>query len=538
MMIDKIVNFARDYPFYSLGLTFLFIFSFQSLNIFYGFELLDSGFHLTAYENIFDAPDSVSYNFMYYLTNVIGGIIMKIFPCIGVVGFRIVGALFVDCAILLIFLCLRKDIPVIHLLFGGVLVVLSYIQIPYSFNNGICSCFLYVCAILVLYKGLVNEKVTLILLGGIIVGINIFSRIPNLLAVGLVLITLFHRYIENGKLNYDWRSTLFFVLGVLIGITSIAIMIVLLGHQHAFIETLHILFQKGTSSSDTHSAGTLIWVQIYFYLNAVIPAALFFAILCISKLLEEKSPLLRVLFIGVASLVMLYHVYLNFGNEPLWAMCAVGCLWGMCRRGQLALLASLAMFMLIVEIMGSNSGYNHGSLPALLAAPVASFIIINRKCLYYIVVVCLALFIKVVKQGNFFDIGPLYMKKSSIYVKECSLIKTTAVRAEAMNVSLPILKKYIYPKDTLLVFGSAPIINYLTHTRPAGGMCWPGEGFFVKPFETAPKILIHKFGDFTEPTIQTFGIPTRNQMINTYMHDHQYKIVWENSYFILLFPQK
>ena len=536
-MIVKIINFTRDYPFYSLGSVFLFVLIFQFLNIFYGIEILDSGFHLTAFDNVFDAPDSVSYNFMYYLTNVIGGVIMKIFPTIGVVGFRIVGALFVDCSILLIFLSLRKEIPIIHLLIGGLLVVISYIQIPYSFNNGICSCFFYVCALLALYKGIVNNKVLLILLSGVIVGVNIFSRIPNVLAVGLVLITLFHRYIENGKQNCDWRFSLFFALGVLIGIILIAIVIVLLGHQHAFMEALNILFQKGTSSSDTHSAVSLIWVQMYFYLNAVLPAALIFSILYISKLIEERS-LWKALFVGLASLTIFYHVYLNQGNEPLWSMCVVGCLMSLCRRGSLALLASLALFMLIVEILGSNSGYNHGSLPALLAAPVASFTIINRKCLYYIAIVCIALVIKVVKQGNFFDYGPVYMKKYSIYVRECSLIKTTEVRAETMNGSLPSIKRFIHPKDTLLVYGSAPMLNYLTHTRPAGGMCWPGNGLFVKPFETAPKILIHKFEDFSEPTLQTRGVPTGNQMLDSYMQEHQYQIVWENPYFILLFPKK
>ena len=108
----------------------------------------------------------------------------------------------------------------------------------------------------------------------------------------------------------------------------------------------------------------------------------------------------------------------------------------------------------------------------------------------------------------------------------------------AMNSSLPDIKRLVSPEDTLLVYGEAPMMNYLTHTRPAGGMCWPGDGFFVKPFETAPKILIHKFVDFAEPARQIRGIPTGNQMIDSYIQDHQYKVVWENPYFILLFPQK
>lgn len=535
-MINKIIEMTRNYPYLSLEVIFFWIFLFQSLNIFWGFEILDSGFHLTAFDNVFDAPNSVSDNFCYYLTNVIGGVIMYIFPSIGVVGFRIVGALFVDIPIFLIFLCLRKEIPVIHLLIGGVLVVMSYIQIPYSFNNGICSCFFYVCALLALYKGLTNEKMPIIILSGVLVGINIFSRIPNVLAVGLVLITLFHGYIENNKLKCDWKSSLFFLLGVLAGIVIVMFIIISLRHQFIIWGTLKDLFFQGASSGDGHSFGNLIWTQIYFYLNAIIFAALFFSIIFLYEYCENH--LSKVLFVGLASFVIFYHVYLNFGYEPLWAVCAVGCCLCLKKRGHLALLASLAFYMLIVEILGSGGGNNHGSLPALLAAPVASYTLLNRRNLFFVVVACIALFMKVIKQGNYFDFGPLLLKNSSIKVEECSMIRTTAERAEVMNATLPVLKRFVHPEDTLLVYNAAPMINYLTHTRPAGGVCWPAVSFYIRPFENPPKILIHKFSNFDVPKIETRSIPTGNQMIDTYMQEHQYHIVWENLYFILLFPQK
>ena len=229
-MFDKCIYLIQSNPFKSISLTLILILCYQSLNIFWGFELLDSGFHLTAFDNVFDAPDSVSYNFMYYLTNLIGGAFMNMFPNLGVVGFRIVGALFIDCSIFLIFMCLRNDIPIIHLLIGGILVVMSYIQIPYLFNNGICTCFFYVCALLLLYKGLVNKWGLFIILSGIFVGINIFSRIPNLLAVGLVLIILLHNYIEGSNQKLDRNSSLLFLLGVTSGIIIMLMLIKSLGH--------------------------------------------------------------------------------------------------------------------------------------------------------------------------------------------------------------------------------------------------------------------------------------------------------------------
>lgn len=534
-MISRIVNYTQKCPFVSLVITLVFLFCYQSLNIFWGFELADSGYHLTAYDNIFDAPDSVSANFCYYLTNVLGGVFMNSFPEIGIVGFRILGALFVDCAILLIFLCLRKEIPVIHLLIGGVLVVMSYIQIPYSFNNGICSCFLYICALLSLYKGLVNEKYILVFISGVLVGVNFFSRIPNVLAVGLVLIMLLHEYIENGKYKCDVKLVSLFLLGITLGVIIIYLLIIELGHQQAFKESLNNLFHAGMSSSNGHSLGNLIWAQICFYLNAIIFAALFFSIIFVSGCYENHF--CKALFVGLASFVIFYHVYLNFGYEPLWAICAIGCCLCLNKRGHLALLASLAFYMLIVEILGSGGGNNHGSLPALLAAPVTSYTLIKRKNIIFVIVACMAFFVKVIKQGNFNDFGPLFQKIYFIDSKECKMISTTKEISAVMNNSLPELKQYVQPGDTLLVYDSAPMMNYLTHTRPAGGLCWPGLGSFVRPFETAPKILIHKFVDFTEPARQTLGVPTGNQMIDSYMQEHQYQVVWENPYFMLLLPR-
>ena len=107
--MDGLIIFVKKNPYKGLLLSFVGILLYQSLNIFWGFEILDSGFHLTAYDNFFDAADSVSYNFMYYLTNLIGGTIMQVFPNIGIVGYRIVGALFIDCSLLLLFFSLKNE---------------------------------------------------------------------------------------------------------------------------------------------------------------------------------------------------------------------------------------------------------------------------------------------------------------------------------------------------------------------------------------------------------------------------------------------
>lgn len=57
--------------------------------LFMGVELCDSGFYLTFYDNIYSHPECVEYNFMYYLSGLTGGALLKIMHT--ALGMRIVG---------------------------------------------------------------------------------------------------------------------------------------------------------------------------------------------------------------------------------------------------------------------------------------------------------------------------------------------------------------------------------------------------------------------------------------------------------------
>ena len=536
-MITSIVNYSQKHPYISLVITLIGIFFYQSLNLFWGFELADSGFHLTAFENVFDAPDSVSYNFSYYLTNVIGGAFMKFFPGLGVLGFRVVGVLFINISLTLIFLCLKNELPVIHILIGAALVVLCNVPSQHSFNNGICSCFFYVCFSLLIYKGIIRNSVFLVFLGGILVGVNIFTRIPNVLAVGLIVVVLFHKWITERKCFLCWNAAFMFFAGVVSGIICMFLLIHALGHEIAFRESIVGLLTERPSSYHSHSLFILMMAQFYTYFCAIVYATSFFAVFYVNEKLINHF-WVRILFITISAFVIFYHVYLNYAFNPLWALCFVGCLICLNKGGGLALLGSLAFYMLIVEILGSDSAYNHGSLPAMLAAPISSYVIINRKNLIFILITGLAIVVKVIKQGNYFDYGPLTEKRYAINAVESSHIWTTKERADIVNKSLPQIRSYVHPQDTLLVYGAAPMLNYLTHTRPAGGVCWPGpDGFFVKPFVSPPKMLIQKKPMFINQTSSKLGFETCSSYINDYMREHPYRVVFENEYYILLLTE-
>ena len=63
----------------------------QLPGVLFGLDLCDAGFYLTFYDNIFTRPATVSYNFMYYLSGLLGGLLQMLFPAMGVVGMRLAG---------------------------------------------------------------------------------------------------------------------------------------------------------------------------------------------------------------------------------------------------------------------------------------------------------------------------------------------------------------------------------------------------------------------------------------------------------------
>ena len=535
-LVGRLIN---EHPWISLLLVLVALFGFQLLNIVYGFDLWDTGFHLVAYENIIDSPDSISYNLMYYLTNVVGGAFLKLYPQMSILDFRILGAIFVLLTIICIFIALKNEIPTVHLLIGAILVVVSYVKLPYSFNNAILSCCLYAISVVILYKGLSLNNYLLVIVGGIFVGVNIFTRIPNVLAIGMVFIVLLYKKYYL-KINVvDWKNACFFLLGVGGGILIILTLMTQLHHTEPFCRSLKIVFTMA-SGNETHNILWMLKIYIVFYLMAVIPLLVFYALFNINKKIVD-CPLLIINIIRVICLLSfgLYVYYTPVPYMLLWGMFVLGCLLCIVKqRNHLGVYAILALFMLIIEIYGSDSYVNHGSLPALLAAPIASMQLFDRKKIVYVLAFVFAVFVQLIITGNYQDSGPIYYKTGLINSVEAKGIYTTDIKASVVNSTLMGIKPYVHVSDTMICFPSSPMMNYLTHTKPAGGMCWPGDkGVFIVPIEGTPIILFNKTSFLNEECTKTYNLDDKYGFdIKSFIIENEYQKVYENDYYMLFVP--
>lgn len=537
----SLVIFVQKYPWACLGVMLVLLFGFQLLIILFGIDLYDTGFHLVAYENIFEAPDCVTYNFMYYLTNIVGGIILRLFPEMGVIDFCVVGAFCVLGTMAFVFALLKNEIPTIHLLLGMALVITSYARLPYSFNNGILSCCLYAIAIVLLYKGVVKDSIVLLILSGVFVGINMFTRIPNVLGLGLFFLVLLHKYYCNKQNVLDWKNAFFWGGGVCMGISFVLLVMVLLGHLGVFLHSIKVVLSMA-SGDGTHSLLWMLKIFVVFYLTGLISLLFLYGICQIDdKIRNRVSMPFKISFYTITALCVSLFVYNNSNVYYVsWGVFVLGCVLCMIKhKGEsICVLAALALFMVVVEICGSDSGVNHGGLPAMIAAPIASAQLLNKKRMVYVLSFVIAVCLQIVRRGNYQDYGPIFQKTELINCSETRCLFTTGEKANAINNTMEGIRPYVHLGDTLMCFPAAPMMNYLTHTRPAGGMSWIGEnGTFPNPIEGLPKVLFNKTNFSGESWAEVYSLESRYAFdIKNFITIHEYRKVYENEYFMLFVP--
>src|SRR5664279_1396614 len=155
-------NIAENslFPFFdrlNTRLYFLLIFLFQVFLIFQGFDLSDEGFLSTFYSQIFRHPTSVSYNFMFWLTGIIGGVWAKITSPLGLLGLRLGGAIVNTLTVILTYKLLKKYLNPEYLKVGLFLVVLSLNNDIKIINYNTISSLFYVILIIFLFRGIVKN---------------------------------------------------------------------------------------------------------------------------------------------------------------------------------------------------------------------------------------------------------------------------------------------------------------------------------------------------------------------------------------------
>ena len=525
----------------------------------FGVDLCDSGYYLTFFDNIFRAPEAVEYNFMYYLSGVAGGLLNALLPEGGKwMAMRVAGVLCNTCAMAILACALRRVFPAMAVIMGFLMVTASLVAFPFTFNNDLMSALLWVAALAYLFKGLTGGRLWHLLLAGILVGVNTFTRIPNMLAVGLAVMPFLAHFHCGYPCRECWRQCGLFLMGCVVGALVIITMMMALGHWDIFKQNMADLLAIATGSSGaaTHNAGGLVAVMLAFYGQCLLVglkmAALWLPLWLAWRYVGNRW-LRWIVWLVVAVVTLYFMWHQSHIMHPLWVMCVVGLLWVIWHGGQRAVAAWLGLFMLLVFPLGSDGATNNGGIIAWMAAPVAALLWQRRYNVVFPLAFIVVGLMQTVAIGAYFDGGSLRHKMAIITDSRAALVRTTPERAHIINETLAGLQGRVSAGDTLLCYGSIPMMNHLTRTIPAIGCSWP-ELLSADALDARlnaqdvgrPAILRQKFNnlglywseatdDFLQayPHQDKFLTQDKMEAINRFIAAHGYRIEWQNEWFAL-----
>lgn len=495
----------------------------------FGLDLSDEGFYMTFYANIFDHPETVEYNFMFYLTGVMGGGFLKLFPSTGLLAMRWLGIAVIIASAVLVFATLRHRVGIKAIMWGLALVVLGYINRPYAFGNSMNTAMFYALAFLLLYNGIDKKQWQWTLLAGIACGLNVFVRIPNILTVFLVAILVIAGVLRLLSWKQVTAHTVSFIGGMVLGIISVILIQFPLNHHEPFVRNISQLFSifTVTDNSASHSSSFLVVTQLRFFFDCLIRLAIFGLLVLLNTACRRWLPIWLCRL--VQACLLLAAVLLMWRTQNvclLWCLSMTGCgsLIVKERDGWLRLLSLMGLSMLLLFPCGSDAANNQGTLIALVSTPMA---IVGlkywRELKIALILLAMVFVAKMFVAGSFLEAEAFYTKTGIVHHERLAGIHTQRQRANALNDGLTSLKTHVTPGDTLLVIGNSPMINYLTETLPYHGNSWPGllnEPMLRKFLDGGkPKILIQKYrnGDYWSP--RPYKNLDQNFIDESYVHD-------------------
>ncbi len=354
-----------------------------------GIDYTDTGFSLTNYRNVFGGQgiDGIGL----FMTTLVGGVIYQVLPGGHLLVFRILHWLFGLASLYLAYRIFRIYLKQSHLLLVLLVLFLGSKGGEALFNYYALTTFFLLLSILLLRNGLTQERSGLLFGAGVVAGINIFVRLPNVLLVGIGLGILFYgRWIGFPKRKVLKYSGCF-LAGVIIGVFSdFLCMMSFLSPQkmvQSFMRYVSMAFGKSAvttpnflgveETTDAHSIRILIRVlgmqtlrAILWGLAYLLPALTCFVLwrkISLRSSHIKKSVWGTGIGWGVVFLLCLGWFVLawRLGGRnviPLLYLCALGCclagLW-FCgkRQPEYSFLYSIALLLAPCAIFGSDLGW-------------------------------------------------------------------------------------------------------------------------------------------------------------------------------------
>jgi len=578
-------------------LFFVLIIFIQLIFIFQGFDFADAGFAADFYSRIFSDPSSVQYNFMFWFTGIIGGSWLKLFPGLGLLGLRIAGVICTTFTFWITYNLLKKYLYTGPLRLSLFLITLFLTTAIKEINYDDVTALFFMCTAWFLFSGLTRGKPYMLFLAGAFISLNMFSRLPNILGLILILAIWFSGYLNRKTVKQVLIQSLIFITGF--GIMSVLLLGLMktLHHDMYFLNSLKLTRHMGTTIDDSHGLYTMLKLSIVHFgeaisISIVVIVALWSLAAAWRRLksdLPASIPFLPIVKWSILIILTVICIYRAKKDPDFWfylllfyagTSLITGFLIITGRQPKnLRLLAAIGSIMLLVMPFGSNYILmTVGKYAIWIIVPIMVDYMLNIRSLSSRVVVSensqhsyeqvidtkhmtglrnasiyltLIYILSVTYFYPYFDRSNRALMHYEINNKLAKGIFTTESRAKVINELMSESANYVKPDDYVLAYDCIPMYYYLTDTRPYMHNSWPwqyNDAVFkeelyksLQETHTFPVVIMQKRStlgnnwpdNYSEN--YTFRPRTLADM-NDFLNTYQYRQVWENDFFKIYIP--
>lgn len=538
------------------------------LFIFQGLDFTDTGYCLTCYRQIFNDPKCISMSFSVWLANVIGGLWLKVFGCLGLFGVRAGGAVITLAVVFLVYKLLNEYIDKTKLLaFIFLTMVLCYNRGMTIIHYDNLSALFYILGIYLMYFGLKNENMAMIFFSGFTAVSNIFIRLPNILQVFIVLGIFYWGIRKKIKLKKQMQYVIVFTAGCIAAFAILILAMKCLNQQDIFVSSIKGIEKTGESSSDSHGIMRLI---IKFYRDNIVSiksgavVALFLALVYFMQkgLCKLKcSKIISSAVVSAASAIFICLCIYNY-DYRMFLCSFIGIsyfavFYGLIKyrkNVEYSFIMFLSVFFLLGVPAGSDNGFYNTVYSLYMIMPIAFSIILSifekrqmkfekNYFMAFAFIILAAAFLKYNYNFTYRDSHVRTDMKYKVQSKYLCGIYTNKERAQDVTELLQVLPGYAKPNDYLLAFSSIPMVHYLTGTRPYLYNSWPGlytSNQFECLIEKAqientkyPVVLKQKIisrrADW--PKDNSVDDDNKQELMETFLKNNKYDMVWNNRSF-------
>ena len=447
-----------------------------------------------------------------------------------------------------------------------------------GYNN--LTALFYLAGAALLYLGLVRDRKFLVAMAGAVLGINIFIRFPNLLAIALVSAIWLHAWVHEWSSRATLTWTAWFLAGYSLGIAMIWGLIVLHGHEVLYFYGLGEIFGMATDAESHHSGVMLLKLFAIDQALAFACALPIVAIgLWVANWIARQRVSLVVISVWPLALLLFFILnsmsdgYSDFGKWAVTGLCYIGLLTiGILefrKNRPLALMAFIAGLTLVLVPVGSANGIANSKFGMWIALPLVLMWLWRRNAIgikgfnlhagatriFSVIVLLALLFQSVLGAWRFTSRDSTHRLEMTSSASSPLLIGTFTTKERAKTVSelLDEMRLIVKPGDDLLAYNEIPTVNFLTATHPwlrtpSPMLLSPKEVDYLlrEKEKTSAKlpVIVRAKGTTTNTDwphiIQPFDNRLHGDEIRSIFMDferrHGYVLAWSNEFFEILLP--